>query len=132
MYYNILSTSYSRKNSIHKFFGTALKKNHEHTEDINLQFHNFKFSQNGILDFHGTTATADVCMKEVIDSSLCRAFWRKIIDTLKALILTTIGTKFSQQRSLSYLEDYLWHKQFIVPFTDGHSLPEVLLNISQN
>ena len=74
MYYNILSTSYSRKNSIHKFFGTALKKNHEHTEDINLQFHNFKFSQNGILDFHGTTATADVCMKEVIDSSLCRAF----------------------------------------------------------
>ena len=105
-----------------------LKKNHEHTEDINLQFQNFKFSQNVILDFHVTTATADVCMKEVMDSSLRR----KIIDTLKALILTTIGTKFSQQRSLSYLQDYLWHKQFIVPFTDGRSLPEVLLNISQN
>ena len=128
MYYNSLSASHSRKNSIHKFFGTVLKKNHEHTEDINLQFQNFKFSQNVILDFHVTTATADVCMKEVMDSSLRR----KIIDTLKALILTTIGTKFSQQRSLSYLQDYLWHKQFIVPFTDGRSLPEVLLNISQN
>ena len=74
MYYNGLSPGHSRKNSIHKFFGTALKKNHEHAKGIDLQFNNLKFSQKGILDFHVTTATADVCTKEVIDSSLCRAF----------------------------------------------------------
>ena len=74
MYYNGLSTGYSRKKSIHKFFDTALKKNHKHTESNDLQFHIFQFSQNGFLDFHVTTATADVCMKEVIDSSLWRAF----------------------------------------------------------
>ena len=51
-----------------------LKKNHEHAKGIDLQFNNLKFSQKGVLDFHVTTATADVCMKEVIDSSLCRAF----------------------------------------------------------
>ena len=74
MYYNGFSRDYSRKKLIHKFFGTALKKNHEHTKGIDLQFHNLKFSQKSILDFHVTTATADVCVKEVIDSSLCRAF----------------------------------------------------------
>ena len=67
-----------------------LKKNHEHAKGIDLRFHNLKFSQKVILGFHVTTATAKVCMKELIDSSLCRAFWRKIMDTIKALILTTI------------------------------------------
>ena len=37
---------------------------------IDFQFHNLKFSQKGILDFHVTTATVDLCMKEVIDSLL--------------------------------------------------------------
>ena len=91
MYYKGLSTGYSRKKSIHKFFGTALKKkSDEHGKGINLQFHNRKFKRKGILDFDVTTATADVCMKEAIDSSLFRAFSRKIMDTLKALILRTI------------------------------------------
>ena len=74
MYYNGLSTGYSREKLIHKFFGTALKKNHEHAKGIDLRFHNLKFSQKVILGFHVTTATAKVCMKELIDSSLCRAF----------------------------------------------------------
>ena len=64
------STGYSTKKSIHKFFGKALKKNHEHASCIDFQFHNLKFSQKGILDFHVTTASVDVCMKEVIDSLL--------------------------------------------------------------
>ena len=62
------------KKSIHNFFGTALKKNREHAKGIDLQFHNLKFSQKDILDFHVTAATTDVCMKQLIDSSLCRAF----------------------------------------------------------
>ena len=37
-----------------------------------------------------TTATIDLFMKEVIDSLLRRAFSRKIMDTLKAKILTII------------------------------------------
>ena len=52
-------------------------KNHEHATCIDLhvsftciEFHNLKFSQKGILDFHVTTATVDLCMKEVIDSLL--------------------------------------------------------------
>ena len=49
MYYG-LSTGYSRKKSIHKFFGTALKKNHEHAKGIYVQFRNLKFSQKDILD----------------------------------------------------------------------------------
>ena len=61
------------KKSIHKFSGTALKKNHEHATCIDFQFHNLKFSQKGILNFQVTTATVDLCMKEVIDSFLCRA-----------------------------------------------------------
>ena len=42
-------------------------KNHEHARCIDFQFYNLKFSQKGILHFHVTTATADLCMKEVID-----------------------------------------------------------------
>ena len=38
-----------------------------------FQFHNRKFNQRGILDFHVTTAT-DICIKEEIDSSLRKAF----------------------------------------------------------
>ena len=45
-------------------------KNLEHATCIDFQFHNRKFSQDGILDFHVTTATVDLCMKEVIDSLL--------------------------------------------------------------
>ena len=61
---------------------------------IDFQFHNLKFSQKGILDFHVTTATVDLCLKEVTDKLLRIALWRKIIasyvDTLKAKILTII------------------------------------------
>ena len=70
---NGLFTGYSTEKSIHKLFGTALKKNHEHATCIDFQFHNLKFSQKFILDFHVTTATVDLCMKEVIDSLLRRA-----------------------------------------------------------
>ena len=38
-----------------------------------FQFHNLKFSQKGILEFHVTTVTVDLCMKEVIESLLHRA-----------------------------------------------------------
>ena len=58
MYYNSLYTGYFRKKLVHKFFGTALKKHHEHAKGIDLQFHNLKFSQKGTLDFHVITATA--------------------------------------------------------------------------
>ena len=64
---NGLSAGYSTKKLIHKFFGAALKKNHEHATCID-----FQFSQKDILDFHVTTATVDLCMKEVIDSLLRR------------------------------------------------------------
>ena len=70
---NGLSTGYSTQKLIHGFFGTALKKSHEHATCIDFQFHNLKFSQKGILDFHVTTATVDLCMKEVIDWLLRRA-----------------------------------------------------------
>ena len=40
-------------------------------------------------DFHITTVTVDLCMKEV-KLILRRALWRKIMDTLKAKILTNI------------------------------------------
>ena len=61
------------KSQFINFFTTALKKNHEHGTCINFQFYNLKFSQKGLLDFHVTTATVDLCMKEVIDSLLRRA-----------------------------------------------------------
>ena len=48
-----------------------------------------KFSQKGILDFHVTAATG-ICMNEVINSSLRGALISKIMETLKALILTII------------------------------------------
>ena len=75
---------YSTKKSIHKFFGTAL------TTCIDFQFNNLKFSQKGILDFHVTTATADLYMKEVIASLFRRALSRKIMEALKTLILSII------------------------------------------
>ena len=56
------------KKSLLEFFGTTL----EHATCIDFQFHNLKFSQKGILDFHVTTATVDLCMKVVFDSLLRR------------------------------------------------------------
>ena len=70
---NALSTGSSTKKSIHKFFGTALKKKHEHATYIDFQFHDLKFSQKNILDFHVPTTTVGLCVKEVIDSFLRRA-----------------------------------------------------------
>ena len=128
MYYG-LSTGYSRKKSIHKFFGTVLKKNHELAKGIDLQFRNLKFSQKGILDFHVTTATADVCMKEVIDRA---GHFKEKLGHAKSINFNDHRTKFSQWRSLSYLQDSFQHKQFTVPFIDSSSRPEVFLNISQN
>ena len=48
-----------------------------------------EFSQKGILDFHATTAT-DICTKEVIDSSFHTELRKKIMEILKAVILTII------------------------------------------
>ena len=58
-----------------RFLNSLLQhsKNHEHATCIDFQFHNLKFSQKGLLDFHVTIATVDLCMKEVIDSLLCIA-----------------------------------------------------------
>ena len=75
---NGLSTGYSTKKSINKFFGTALKKNHEHATCIDFQFYNLKFSQKIILDFHVTTATVDLCMKEVIIACFVEHFEGKL------------------------------------------------------
>ena len=66
---NGLSKGYCTKKSIHKSL-VEHSKNHEHATCIDFQFHNLKLSQTGILDFHVNTATADLCMKEVIDSLL--------------------------------------------------------------
>ena len=46
-----------------------------------------------ILDFHVTTAI-DTAMKEVIDSCLRGALWRKIKETLKTFILTIVALNF--------------------------------------
>ena len=43
-----------------------------------IDFHYFKFSQKGILDLHLTTATVDLCMKEVIDSCFVEYFEEKL------------------------------------------------------
>ena len=74
-------------------------QNHEHAKYIDFQFHNLKISQKGILDFHVTTATVVLCMKEVIDSLLRIALSRKIIyGHTKSKNLNYHCTKFSQKR----------------------------------
>ena len=95
----------------------------------------------GVLDFHVTTAT-DICMKEVIDSCLRRALWRKIMETLKAFIVTIIVLNFVSKGlsfyytiiftgpSISYRA--LGYKQFVVTFTDSSSRLEVSLYIRIN
>ena len=76
-----LSTGCSVKKSSVEHF----KRNHENAKCINIQFHNLKFSyRNFGLSCH--TATA-IRMKGVIKSSLRRAIWMKIMETL---ILTMI------------------------------------------
>ena len=45
LYYNDLSADLSTKESIHRFFGRALYKNHENAKCLDFQFHNLKFSQ---------------------------------------------------------------------------------------
>ena len=99
-------------------------------KSIDFQFHNHKFSQKVILDFHVTTAT-DIFMKEVINSSLRRSLWRKIMETLKAVILT-IPAKVFLFTILPYLQDPLWHKYFIVLFIDTSNRPEVFLKSLKN
>lgn len=47
------------------------------------------FAKKGILDIHLITAP-DICMKNVIHSFLRRTLLRKIIETLKALIILKV------------------------------------------
>ena len=70
---------------------TAVQKNWfttslvEHLKMLNVSILNFIILNpvnKGILDFHVTT-TADICMKEVIESCLRRELWRKIMEVLK-------------------------------------------------
>ena len=100
-----------------------------------------KLVKKGILDFHVTAAT-DMCMKEVIDSCLRRVLWRRIMETLKALIWTIILLN-SVRKGLSFYYTAIFvgpsvshrtlpYKQFVVSLLDGSSRPEVLLKISQN
>ena len=42
---NNLSADCSRKESIYRFFGRTLYKNHENAKCSDFQFHNYKFSQ---------------------------------------------------------------------------------------
>ena len=81
LFHNDLSTGCFAKKSIHKFFW---RKNHKNSKCIDFQFHNHKFSQKGI------TAATDIWMKGVTDSSLRGVLWRKVMETLKVLILTII------------------------------------------
>ena len=117
-----------RKNWFINTLVEHLKKNNENARSIDFQFHNHKFSQKDILDFHVTTGT-DKCMNEVIESSLRKEFWRKIMETLKALILT-INLLNLVSKGLSFY--YAVTMQFIVPFIENSSRPEVFLKISQN
>ena len=68
-------------------------------------------------------------MKEVIDRV---GHFKEKLGHAKSINFNDHRTKFSQWRSLSYLQDSLRHKQFIVPLIDSRSHLEVLLNISQN
>ena len=61
-----------QKNLLIDFLEEHFKQNLENAKCINFQFHNLKFSQEGILDIHVST-TAEMCMKEVIDSCPRRA-----------------------------------------------------------
>ena len=70
LHLNDLSVDCSRKESIHRFFGRTLFKNHENAKCPDFQFHNLKFSQEKYL--HVTTAS-DMHMKEEIESYLRRA-----------------------------------------------------------
>ena len=83
------------------------------------------FVKKDILDIHLTTAT-DICMKNVIDSFLRRTLLRKIIETLKALIIIHC-TKFSQQGSF-----FLLFCQFVFFLIDSSSRIDVLLNFLHN
>ena len=97
---------------------------------MDFHFHNLKFSLKGILYFHATTAT-DTCIEEVIDSYLRRALLRKIMETLKALNLVSKGFSFYYNVIITG-SSATYCKQFIVPFRDSSSRPEVLLKILQN
>ena len=57
-----------QKKTIHKFFGTVVKKIMNTLHASIFSFIILKFSQKGILDFHVTTTTVDVCIKEVMDT----------------------------------------------------------------
>ena len=95
----------------------------------------------GVLVFHVTTA-ADIYMTEVIDSCLGGALWRKIMETVTALILNIIVLNLVSKRPSFYytiiftgpLISYraLRYKQFVVTFIDSSSRPEVFFKISQN
>ena len=70
---NALSTGSSTKKSIHKFFGTALKKNMNMLHTSIFSFMILNLVKKRILDFHVPTTTVGLCVKEVIDSFLRRA-----------------------------------------------------------
>ena len=117
-------------------------KNHENVKCINFQFDNLKFSQEKCFGFSFSTTT-DTCMKEVIDSCLCGVFWKKIMETLKALMILTIIVLNLVSKGLSFyytaiftgpLISYraLRYNQFAVTFIDGSSCPDVSLKTSQN
>ena len=61
-------------------------------------------------------------MKEEIESCLRKAICRKILEAMKELILTKlISSKSFFFTALSYLQDSLQYKQFLVPFIDSSS-----------
>ena len=114
---NDSSTDCSTKESIH-----------ENAECINFQFHNVKFSQESY--FALSCYYSHWYMYErSSDSWLRRALWRKIMEILKALILTiTVINLVSKGLSFHYTAIFtgpsilyrtLRYKQFIVTFIDS-------------
>ena len=64
-----------------------IKENHENAKYINFQLHNFKFSQKRYFRLPSYYSHWHIYMRE---GPTVEHLWRKIIETLEALILTII------------------------------------------
>ena len=85
-----------------------------------LSFIILNLVKEGILDPSCYYSLWHIYMKEEIESCLCKALWRKVLEAMKELILTKlISSKSFFFTVLSYLQDSLQYKQFLVPFIDS-------------
>ena len=87
-----------------------------------LSFIILNLVKKGILDPSCYYSLWHIYMKEEIESCLRKALWRKVLEAMKELILTKlISSKSFFFTALSYLQDSLQYKQFLVPFIDSSS-----------